>query len=167
MYRIIGVDGREYGPISADQLRQWISENRANASTPSLTEGATDWKPLGSLPEFSTLFASAAVPATFPAAPIPWQKSSAFATTGLVLGIVSLTVGLCCCYGLPFSVTGLVFSIIALGQIKSHPDRYTGTGMAITGIVLCSLSLILMVILMFFGVLASVFDHGTHHGYRL
>jgi len=26
MYKIIGADGREYGPITADQLRQWIRE---------------------------------------------------------------------------------------------------------------------------------------------
>ena len=28
MYKIIGQDGKEYGPITAEQLRQWISENR-------------------------------------------------------------------------------------------------------------------------------------------
>ena len=33
MYRIIGGDGREYGPISLDQMRQWIAEGRVNAQT--------------------------------------------------------------------------------------------------------------------------------------
>src|SRR5690348_6662469 len=27
LYRIIGGDGKEYGPISSDQLRQWLAEN--------------------------------------------------------------------------------------------------------------------------------------------
>ena len=52
MYRIIGADGREYGPITADQLRQWIAEGRANAQTKVLLEGTTEWKTLGELPEF-------------------------------------------------------------------------------------------------------------------
>src|SRR2546426_11491433 len=28
MYKIIGADQREYGPVSADQVRQWRSEER-------------------------------------------------------------------------------------------------------------------------------------------
>src|SRR5215831_9960433 len=52
MYRIIGADDREYGPVTAEQLRQWIAEGRANAQTRVFVEGATEWKPLGSLPEF-------------------------------------------------------------------------------------------------------------------
>ena len=30
-YTIIGGDTKEYGPISADDVRQWISEGRLNA----------------------------------------------------------------------------------------------------------------------------------------
>ena len=52
MYRIIGADDREYGPVTAEQLRQWIAEGRANAQTKVLVEGATEWKLLGTLPEF-------------------------------------------------------------------------------------------------------------------
>jgi len=53
MYKIIGADGREYGPATAGQLRQWIAEGRANAQTPTLAPGAPEWKPLGVLPEFA------------------------------------------------------------------------------------------------------------------
>ena len=52
MYRIIGADGKEYGPITAEQLRQWIAEGRANAQTRVLPEGTTEWKTLAELPEF-------------------------------------------------------------------------------------------------------------------
>jgi len=52
-YKIIGADGREYGPISSEQLRQWIAQGRANAHTKVLSEGSTDWKLLSELPEFS------------------------------------------------------------------------------------------------------------------
>ncbi len=53
MYRIIGKDGQQYGPVSAEQLRVWIAENRANAQTAVQPDASTDWKPLGSLPEFA------------------------------------------------------------------------------------------------------------------
>ncbi len=33
MYRILGSDGNEYGPVSAEQLRQWIAEKRVNGET--------------------------------------------------------------------------------------------------------------------------------------
>ena len=33
MYKIIGADLKEYGPVSVEQLRQWISEGRVNAQT--------------------------------------------------------------------------------------------------------------------------------------
>ena len=31
MYKILGGDGKEYGPVLADTLRQWVREGRANA----------------------------------------------------------------------------------------------------------------------------------------
>jgi hypothetical protein len=51
MYKIIGADGKEYGPISAEQVKQWITEGRANAQTKVLAEGTTEWKALGDFPE--------------------------------------------------------------------------------------------------------------------
>jgi TM2 domain-containing membrane protein YozV len=53
MYRIIGADGQSYGPVSAEQLKRWLAENRVNGLTQVLAEGATEWKPLGALPEFA------------------------------------------------------------------------------------------------------------------
>ncbi len=52
MYKIIGVDQKEYGPVTAEQLRQWISEGRVNAQTQVCLEGTQEWKPLGMFPEF-------------------------------------------------------------------------------------------------------------------
>ena len=53
MYKIIGADQKEYGPVTAEQLRQWLAEGRVSAQTQVLPEGATEWKALGSLPEFA------------------------------------------------------------------------------------------------------------------
>ncbi len=74
MYKIIGADGKEYGPITADQLRQWVAEGRANAQTRVLVEGSTEWKPLSAFPEF--MVSAPAAPPTL-SAPIPVASSTA------------------------------------------------------------------------------------------
>src|SRR5215831_10715557 len=56
MYRIIGVDNQQYGPITVDQLRRWLAENRVNAQTMAQLEGTQEWKPLGSIAEFANEF---------------------------------------------------------------------------------------------------------------
>ena len=144
MYKIIGADGREYGPATAGQLRQWIAEGRANAQTPALAPGALEWKPLGTLPEFAEHFAPPVPPVIGPLKPgastagqLP--KTSSFATAGLVFGILSLT----CCCGCPFSLLGLVFSLIGLSQINRRPELYEGRGLAIAGLILSVASLVL------------------------
>jgi len=71
-YKIIGGDGQQYGPVSAEEVRRWIAEGRANAQTQALAEGATEWKPLSALPEFALLVAApepTEVPPQFAAQP--------------------------------------------------------------------------------------------------
>jgi len=58
MYKIIGGDGKEYGPVSAADVRRWVAEGRANAQTQVLPEGTTEWRALGGLPEFADLLSS-------------------------------------------------------------------------------------------------------------
>jgi len=52
MYKIIGADGKEYGPVSTELLREWIQQGRVNLQTQARLEGSADWKPLSSFPEF-------------------------------------------------------------------------------------------------------------------
>ena len=59
MYKIIGGDGKEYGPVTADQIRDWVREGRANASTRAAGIDG-EWKALTGFPEFADLFAGAA-----------------------------------------------------------------------------------------------------------
>ena len=44
MYKIIGADQKEYGPVSAEQLRQWIAEGRVNGQTKVQAADATEWQ---------------------------------------------------------------------------------------------------------------------------
>ncbi len=71
MYRIIGADGKEYGPVSADQMKQWIAEGRVNLQTRVLAEGTTEWKTIAELPEFA-----APTPTPAPGAPPPPPMSA-------------------------------------------------------------------------------------------
>jgi hypothetical protein len=60
MYRILGADGKEYGPVSAEVVLQWIHEGRAAASTGVKPDAALEWRPLASLPEFAAALAAKA-----------------------------------------------------------------------------------------------------------
>ena len=147
MYKIIGADGREYGPATAGQLRQWIAEGRANAQTPALAPGAPEWKPLGALREFAGNFAPPNPPIIGPPRPgtsMAGQspKTNSFATAGLIFGILSGTC-FCGCCGCPFNILGLIFSLIGLSQINRHPELYEGRGLAIAGLILSAASLVL------------------------
>jgi hypothetical protein len=81
MYKIIGGDQKEYGPVSADELRRWISEGRLNGQSRIRAEAQTDWQPLSSFPEFADAL-QAQIPASFAGAP---GGSSAPATSEEIL----------------------------------------------------------------------------------
>lgn len=53
MFIIIGGDGREYGPVTAEQIRTWIKAGRANLETKARADGTTEWRRLGDFAEFA------------------------------------------------------------------------------------------------------------------
>ena len=55
-YDMIGGNGNSYGPVSADQIRRWISEKRANAGTHIRLSGLVEWGPISSFSEFNSSF---------------------------------------------------------------------------------------------------------------
>jgi hypothetical protein len=52
VYTIIGGDGKEYGPVPAEQVRAWIAAGRADLNTKAKEAGSEEWKTLGDFPEF-------------------------------------------------------------------------------------------------------------------
>jgi len=56
MYKIIGADGKQYGPVPLEQIVGWIQEGRASGGTLAQLEGSTEWKPLSAFPEFAQYF---------------------------------------------------------------------------------------------------------------
>ncbi len=156
MFKILGADGREYGPVSAEVLRQWIAEGRANGETRALREGDTNWRLLAEFPEFAQAFAPGRAPAPLPVTYVhaPAPRNNRLAVAGLVLGILSVSFGLCCS-GLPINVAGIVCSIIALVQINKAPQTQQGRGMAITGLVLSIIGLLLSIVVLLFVLLGD------------
>ena len=85
MYKIIGGDRHPYGPVSIEQLRQWIAEGRANAQTFAQAVRALDWQPLGTLPEFAGGFP----PPTTP----PMLVQDDLRKSKLVAGLLRVLIG--------------------------------------------------------------------------
>src|SRR5258708_39414667 len=101
MYKIIGADGKEYGPITTEQLRQWIAEGRANTQTKVLLEGTTEWRPLSSFPEFALTASSG--PPPMPGLPTAAPTAAAAQTvSGPATGLMGV------------AILGFVLQIIAL-----------------------------------------------------
>jgi hypothetical protein len=158
MYKIVGADQKEYGPITADQIRQWIAEGRANAQTLARLEDGP-WKPLSTFPEFTPELGSlpppplASAPPTLGlGTPVVARKNNGLALTGLILGVLGL---LQCCTPL-FAILGLVFSCLGYYQTKQDPGRYTGIGLAKAGIIMSVAGLVIFGVLFFTGILSEL-----------
>ena len=63
-YFIIGGDGKEYGPITDEELRKWISEGRLNAQSRAKAESDAEFRALAQFPEFADSYAQPEAPAT-------------------------------------------------------------------------------------------------------
>jgi len=74
------------------------------------------------------------------------QQSLAIAS--LVLGVVTVTVGWCCYFGVLTGPVAVGLGIYALAQIKKNPTRYGGKGLAIGGIVSGGLFFVFMALLL-------------------
>ena len=101
MYKIIGGDQKEYGPVSADDLRNWIREGRVNAQTLIQGEGQSDWRPLSSYPEFANVAAPVPSGAPMMQQAAPGQKIPNYL-------VQAILVTLCCC--LPGGIAAIVYA---------------------------------------------------------
>jgi hypothetical protein len=140
MYKIIGNDGKPYGPVTAEIIREWIAQGRVDSRTAVLVDGAADWTFIGLLPEFNRDVSGPPPVMTLPkATPLPVRKTNGFATAGFICGLLSLC-GCCCC---PLNILGLVFSIIALVQINGQVQKQEGWGLALAGLICSAVSLLM------------------------
>ena len=150
MYRIIGADQREYGPVSAEEVRTWILQSRLNARSLARLETSVGWKPLWDFPEFAAALAQAGPQAMSSPRSSPAGENG-LAMTSLILGCLSLV----CCQ--PLAFVSLILGIVALAQINTDKTR-GGRGLAIAGIAVSAVALALLGILASFGMLKSILE---------
>ena len=72
-YKLIGADGKEYGPVTAEQLQSWMREGRVGAETQVMRSDQPGWVAAGSLPEFG--FSPAPSAATAPVEDIGFERA--------------------------------------------------------------------------------------------
>ena len=107
MYKIIGADGKEYGPVSAEQLRQWLTEGRVNRQTPVTLESGGNWSFLSTYPELNPTGGSP---------PIPPPKTSDRASNKIAAGVCGILLG---CLGvhkfiLGYTLAGLIMLLVSV-----------------------------------------------------
>ena len=135
MFKILGSDGKEYGPVTSEVVREWIKERRATGQTRVQPDGNAEWLALSALPEFAAALAASAAPPPLPprlpstpAASADTNsppKTSGMAIASLVLGLT----GFC-----GTALIGIILGIVATIRISKSNGRLKGKGLAIAGI---------------------------------
>jgi len=120
---IIGGDGKEYGPKSEEEIRDWIAQGRLNANSQTKLEGENEWRALGSRPEFSDAPKTdlPPMPGQFPAQPVS-QPIGGQIPNYLPYAIA---VTLCCC--IPLGIPAIVYAsrvdnFVRMGQLHEAKE---------------------------------------------
>ena len=157
MYKILGGDGKEYGPVSTETLRQWINEGRANAQTKVQPEGGSGWVALAQVPEFADLQSApqpSAAPSAIPSQPgvvgsfNPAAGNAAQTVSGPAIGLI-VTAGL----GAVAQLLGIVMNSLGVGMagMQESPEMpaWVHTMSGTVGIVFNIIGLIMSGVVLF------------------
>jgi hypothetical protein len=150
MYKIIGADGKEYGPVTVEQLRDWLAQGRFNGRTKIQAAGSAEWITAAQVPELAALFVPPSLPPASPSAPPPvltplkpHEIRSGLAILSFVLGICSFVLCLSFITGIPAIICGHV----ARGRARRYPQQFGGAGFAMAGLVLGYVSIIFSLVI--------------------
>jgi hypothetical protein len=169
MFTILGADGKEYGPVAADKVQEWIRGGRANFQTKARRVEETEWKTLGDFPEFTA--APAAPAATVVGAAAAPGVEALAGKTGLLdiggcikrgfatgaanflplLGVSLLVGGICGLIGaipllgllFTFTLTGVFYGGLYYYVLKKVRREATEIGDAFSGFSVCFGQLVL------------------------
>ena len=145
MYKIIGVDGKEYGPVTLEQLKTWIAGGRVNGQTRVQQEGSADWRTAAEFPEIANLLQTpppppppgpgvrpAATPRAIAPLPPGSKQSDGLAITSFVLGLVSVIL----CLGPLAGIPAVICGHIARRNLRSSGVEKSGSSLALPGLIL-------------------------------
>src|SRR5215471_17384815 len=85
-YMVRGADGKEYGPVTLEQLTTWIKEGRLTAQQELKRSDMEHWSPASAFGELQPVFSSLAAPVI---APPPIAAASAPAHAGAAVQLKS------------------------------------------------------------------------------
>ena len=129
-YHIMGVDGREYGPVEVAELQQWLAQGQMTAQTQVRRSHEPQWQPAMSMPELQPLLGTVGGPpvvgAVMPQAPVNSAKEAT--AKKLVLASHILGYG-----GLVVLFGGSIIAGIVIGGGAAGISAIIGLAMAIIG----------------------------------
>ncbi|MCX8157776.1 MAG: DUF4339 domain-containing protein [Verrucomicrobiae bacterium] len=152
MYRVIGGDGREYGPASVQEVRQWLAQGRLHVQSLVRSEAEPTWRPLHTFPELTP-----PPPAALGAVSHP-PTSNPMALWGFVFGLLSLLGSCLCCCACPVNLLAILFSTLGLAQASRERDTHSQT-LAVVGLILGILSLVESVVATLVAALSNALIH--------
>jgi uncharacterized RDD family membrane protein YckC len=158
MFIIIGGDGKEYGPVTVDQIRAWIVGGRANLDTRAKALGSDEWRRLGDYAEFAPADAAPPMigsslppPAAIPVGPgvsapaagvmtaLPLADRGLRFVAALVDGVLK---SLC---WLPTTLA--IWHTVSAELMSGHQPSWTVMAEALNGVILRSLPFLLVLVL--------------------
>jgi len=135
-YIIIGGDGKQYGPVTETDIRQWISEGRLNAQSLVKADGDAEFRALAQFPEFAGDLRPVPIAPVIntPAGPGDWQRQVLDTPTQLRFGECLAAGG-----GFLGANAGFVLSAVLLAFIPITLLSWVGMELPIIGpiIALC------------------------------
>ena len=141
-YKIKGTGGAEYGPVSTEELQQWVAQNRCTRESLVEVDGSGEWVPLATLPEFQDAF-------TAPSAPAPASAEGGVSTVipyKNVPALIAYYVGVFCIICPPLlCFPAIILGVIGLRRVKENPE-VKGTAHAWIGILSGSFFLLLSIV---------------------
>lgn len=167
-------NGHQNGPLPTEDLVDRIAMGEISPTDLAWCEGMADWLPVSEIPQLKVLppvqeepaaasnvdpsaqaspyqAPAAAAPSASPSYATPGQPpSQGLAIASLVCGILGL-IGCCMWFiSLPAALAAIVTGHLANSKIKADPQRFTGKGMARTGLITGYLGAICSIIAAFF-----------------
>lgn len=165
-------DGKQSGPVPISELERLAGDGKFDPEKDLVwREGQPDWKPAVTVPELEALFkkestmepASAAdsapaaspyeAPRTQPTpsyqatpAQVGGPTSNGLAVASLVCGLVGFFTCFIWCLSIPLAIAAIVTGHLASSKIKGDPARYSGKGLARTGLITGYLALVLTIV---------------------